>query len=630
MLKVQVPEENLQAAYLFNTGQSYRADKFFGITRDKAELTFRVWAPHAKAVHLASAQCDWMPSEAFAMHPLEETGVWEITTTALKEGDLYKYAIETPAGDVVLRTDPFAHEYEKKPGVAAVVNTCPYKWHDGLYRGRQGRRHKLNQPINIYEVHMTSWRRHTNGSYLSYRELADELIPYVKQMGYTHIEMLPITEHLLDMSWGYQSYGFFAATSRMGYLQDLQYFVDEAHKANLGVILDFVPGHFIKNYDALYRFDGTPTFEAGDVTIAENVRWGTWNFDLGKSQVQSFLISAALFWLEDVHFDGLRVDGVSNIIYLNQDAGKEDWVNEHGTAIDYAGVAFLQKLNAIIHERVPSALMFAEEATAYPGVTKPEGLGFDFKWNMGWMHDTLDFFELDYLYRTGAFNNLTFSFMYTFDEQFTLPLSHDEVVHGKKSLMHKMFGDRYNQFANLRTMMVWMMAHPGKKLRFMGSEWGQFLEWRDEEGLEWRDLQDGMNRSMQHFTAELNKLYRDEHAFWAQDFVPAGVNFSQTDQGAQGTMALMRHGKKPSDTIIMAMNTLPVQKDDYRVIVPRAGRYDVLLNTEDIAFGGTWQHIPTDYEAFLVGDHYEISVILPATGALIIKQKKQVRGKNNG
>ncbi len=560
MLKVQVPEENLQAAYLFNTGQSYRADKFFGITRDKAELTFRVWAPHAKAVHLASAQCDWMPSEAFAMHPLEETGVWEITTTALKEGDLYKYAIETPAGDVVLRTDPFAHEYEKKPGVAAVVNTCPYKWHDGLYRGRQGRRHKLNQPINIYEVHMTSWRRHTDGSYLSYRELADELIPYVKQMGYTHIEMLPITEHLLDMSWGYQSYGFFAATSRMGYLQNLQYFVDEAHKANLGVILDFVPGHFIKNYDALYRFDGTPTFEAGDVTIAENVRWGTWNFDLGKSQVQSFLISAALFWLEDVHFDGLRVDGVSNIIYLNQDAGKEDWVNEHGTAIDYAGVAFLQKLNAIIHERVPSALMFAEEATAYPGVTKPEGLGFDFKWNMGWMHDTLDFFELDYLYRTGAFNNLTFSFMYTFDEQFTLPLSHDEVVHGKKSLMHKMFGDRYNQFANLRTMMVWMMAHPGKKLRFMGSEWGQFLEWRDEEGLEWRDLQDGMNRSMQHFTAELNKLYRDEHAFWAQDFVPAGVNFSQTDQGAQGTMALMRHGKKPSDTIIMAMNTLPVQK----------------------------------------------------------------------
>lgn len=246
------------------------------------------------------------------------------------------------------------------------------------------------------------------------------------------------------------------------------------------------------------------------------------------------------------------------------------------------------------------------------------------------MHDTLDFFELDYLYRTGAFNNLTFSFMYTFDEQFTLPLSHDEVVHGKKSLMHKMFGDRYNQFANLRTMMVWMMAHPGKKLRFMGSEWGQFLEWRDEEGLEWRDLQDGMNRSMQHFTAELNKIYRDEHAFWEQDFVPAGVNFSQTDQGAQGTMALMRHGKKPSDTIIMAMNTLPVQKDDYRVIVPRAGRYDVLLNTEDIAFGGTWQHIPTDYEAFLVGDHYEISVILPATGALIIKQKKQVRGKNNG
>lgn len=629
MLKPHVLNESLQAAYLFNTGQSYRADKFLGVTRNGQELTFRVWAPHAEEIHLVSAHCDWAIHDDFAMTPLEETGVWEVTTDVLDEGDYYKYAIKTRDGEVLLRTDPFAHEYEKKPGIAAIVNTDSYKWHDGLYRGRQGRRDKLNQPVNIYEMHMTSWRRHMDGSYMSYRELADQLIPYVKEMGYTHIEMLPITEHLLDMSWGYQTYGFFAATSRMGRLQDLQYFVDEAHKANIGVILDFVPGHFIKNYDALYQFDGTPTFESGDRTIAENVRWGTWNFDLGKSQVQSFLISAALFWLEDVHFDGLRVDGVSNIIYINQDAGKEDWRNEDGTAYDYAGIAFLQKLNAIIHDRVPAAFMFAEEATAYPGVTSPEGLGFDFKWNMGWMHDTLDFFELDYLYRPGAFNNLTFSFMYTFDEQFTLPLSHDEVVHGKKNLMHKMFGDRYNQFANLRTMMVWMMMHPGKKLRFMGSEWGQFLEWRDEEPLEWRDLEDGLNRSMQHFTAELNKLYRDQHALWEQDFVPEGVDFSQTDEGYRGTMAFMRRGKKANDTLIMAMNTLPVQKNDYRVIVPKAGKYEVLLNTENSDFGGTWKHIPTEHEAFLAGDHYEISVILPATGALIIKQKKQTRGKKN-
>ena len=367
MLKPHVLNESLQAAYLFNTGQSYRADKFLGVTRNGQELTFRVWAPHAEEIHLVSAHCDWAIHDDFAMTPLEETGVWEVTTDVLDEGDYYKYAIKTRDGEVLLRTDPFAHEYEKKPGIAAIVNTDSYKWHDGLYRGRQGRRDKLNQPVNIYEMHMTSWRRHMDGSYMSYRELADQLIPYVKEMGYTHIEMLPITEHLLDMSWGYQTYGFFAATSRMGRLQDLQYFVDEAHKANIGVILDFVPGHFIKNYDALYQFDGTPTFESGDRTIAENVRWGTWNFDLGKSQVQSFLISAALFWLEDVHFDGLRVDGVSNIIYIKQDAGKEDWRNEDGTAYDYAGIAFLQKLNAIIHDRVPAALMFAGKATAYPG-----------------------------------------------------------------------------------------------------------------------------------------------------------------------------------------------------------------------------------------------------------------------
>jgi 1,4-alpha-glucan branching enzyme len=608
-------------AYLFNVGEAYRADRFLGVQRDEDTFTFRVWAPNAVAIHLVDDDTEWTAQEDHALHQLGDTGIWELTTKAAHEGMLYKYAILTQTGNVLYRTDPFAHQFEKKPGNAAVLNTMPYVWHDALYRGRQKRRNKFNQPINIYEVHLGSWRRHHDGSYYTYRELADELIDYVKKMGYTHMEFLPLTEHLLDMSWGYQSYGFFAATSRFGTIQDFQYLIDQAHQANLGVIMDFVPGHFIRNHDTLFQFDGTPTFEHAATEIADNRRWGTWNFDLGKPQVQSFLISSAMYWLEEIHVDGLRVDGVSNIIYLNQDAGKEDWQNEDGSIIDEAGVDFLQKLNHVVHERVPNALMFAEEATAYPNVTGDGGLGFDFKWNMGWMHDTLDFFEMDYLYRPGTFNSLTFSFMYTFNEKFCLPLSHDEVVHGKKSLMHKMFGDRYNQFANLRTMNVWQMVHPGKKLRFMGSEWGQFLEWRDEDALEWRDLEDALNRHMQVFTKQLNELYREERALWEQDFDPAGVTFSQTDQGYQGTMAFMRYGKKKQDTIITAINTLPIQHDHYEVVVPAAGVYDVLLNSEDETFGGTWSTIPTGYRTETRGGTHVIDIILPATSAVILKRR---------
>lgn len=616
--------------YSFNAGIDYRSQEYLGChLLPSGRAVFRVWAPHAKAVAVVGDFNEWQPTN---LKLLGENGIWQGEVESVRSGDLYKFQITAQDGQTQLKIDPFAQQFETKPGDAAIVGEeLKYRWHDSLWLARRKRMHATSRPINIYEVHLGSWQRHTDGRYYSYTELASELIPYVKNLGYTHIELMPIMEHLLDASWGYQQLGYFAPTSRFGSRQSFCGFIDQCHRANIGVLVDWVPGHFIRNYDALYQYDGTPTFEYTDLAKADNRRWGAWNFALGKQPVQSFLISSALFWLETYHLDGLRVDAVSSMLYLDYDDGRAGQVNQYGDHRNLEGIAFLKKLNTVIQQRHLDVLMIAEESSAYPQVTEPVasgGLGFDYKWNMGWMHDTLDFFSMDPLYRCDHFNLLTFAFVYMFDEHFILPFSHDEVVHGKKSLMHKMPGDRYNQFANLRTMLTYMTVFPGKQLSFMGSEWGQFLEWRDWSALEWIDLDDQLNQRMQHFTTTLNGVYRENRSLWERDHDQTGICYTYTDDAQSSTMGFIRQGKRKYDFVVAVFNFVPVERRQYRVGVPYCGQYELLLNTESQAFGGTWTKLETHFTATdhaYHGQAASFTVTLPAMGSLLIRPIKMIR-----
>lgn len=631
MIGLVLHAELADKSYLFNTGKSFKSYGFLGChLLNDHQAEFNVWAPNAKAVAVVGDFNDWQDS---ALEQIKDTGIWHLVLDGVTAGDLYKFAITGPDDERALKIDPYATQFEKKPGDAAVVmQSIDHKWKDGLWLGRRKRSNPEQRPLNIYEVHLGSWRRHDDDSYYSYQEMAAELIPYVKQLGYTHIELMPVMEHLLDASWGYQQLGYFAATSRFGTRDEFLDFVEKCHLANIGVIVDWVPGHFIRNYDALYQYDGTPTFEYQDVNRADNKRWGAWNFDLGKAQVQSFLISSAMYWLEECHLDGLRVDAVSNMLYLDYDDGKEGLTNQNGDNRNLEGIAFLQKLNQVVHQERPDVLMIAEESSAYKGVTdtvENGGLGFDYKWNLGWMHDTLKFFEMDPVYRCDNFQLLTFAFVYMYNEKFILPFSHDEVVHGKKSLMHKMPGDRYNQFANLRTMMIYLLAFPGKKLRFMGSEWGQFLEWRDWSQLEWVDLKDDMNHKMDVFTQALNEIYHDERPLWELDHLPEGMIYSNTDDAASSTMGFIRQGKRKHQFVVAAFNFVPVERKEYRIGVPYAGEYELLINTEDERYGGTWTKLETNFTADKTPFHGQpasFTVTLPAMGALLIQPTKLNRG----
>lgn len=605
--------------YLFNSGQDHESYHRFGAHRVAADRwRFLVWAPHARAVAVAGDFNHWQNT---ALQPVAQTGCWQ-GTLAAHAGQLYKLRVTTASGTVIEKIDPFAFGFEKKPGTAAILSDEPtWQWHDENWLARRHKQDVMAAPLNIYEVHLGSFKHDDDGGYLTYDQLAATLIPYVKKMGYTHIELMPLMEHLLDASWGYQLLGYFAPTSRFGAPNDFLGFVDAAHRAGIGVIMDWVPGHFIRNTDALAQFDGTATFEYADPHRADNRRWGTWNFDLGKAQVQSFLLSSAMYWLQVCHLDGLRVDAVSNMLYMDYDVGKEHDRNRDGGRENLEGLAFLRKLNTVVFAAHPDVLMIAEESSAYPKVSTPVsagGLGFNFKWNMGWMNDTLRYFSMAPSVRRAHIDWLTFSFVYVHDEQFILPFSHDEVVHGKKSLMHKMPGDRYNQFANLRVMFTWFMTFPGKKLLFMGSEWGQFLEWRDWSQLEWVDLTDDMNAKMQTFTMTLNKLYRRRPSLWAHDMTPAGLTVTIGD--ASDVLSYIRFAKNGQATIVV-LNLVPEEKQHFQVPVPSGGDYRVLLNTEDQHFGGTWQKVQRRLHArkgAMHGQPASVDVVLPAMGALVI------------
>ena len=621
-------EQLSEHIYHFNHGNHEAAYQFLGCHKvDQDGVTgyrFAIWAPHAANVYILGDFNHWQNE------PLShiEAGVWAGIIEGAERSQCYKVGIDHGNGHIEYKIDPFGFNFEIAPKDATVVwGLEDFEWSDQVWMNQQWRKNSVHSPLNIYEVHASSWRRHPDGRTYTFAELADSLIPYVKEMGYTHIEMMPLMDHPLDASWGYQITGYYAVCGRYGTLEEFKDFVNQAHQAGIGVIMDWVPGHFCRNANALAYYDGTPTFEYQDVNRANNVGWGTLNFDLGKNQVQSFLISNAMFWLKECHLDGLRVDAVSNMLYLDFDQGP--WTpNEDGSNHNRQGVAFLQKLNTTIKDHLPHVLMIAEESTDWKGIThavSEGGLGFDYKWNMGWMNDTLRFFETDPYYRPHNFRLITFVFMYQYNERYVLPFSHDEVVHGKKSLLDKIPGSRETQFETLRLLHGYMMAQPGKKLHFMGNELGQYLEWRYYSELEWKDLSFEFNREYQHYMKTLNHIGKDYKALHYYDTEPAGLTVLDADNVEQAVLTMMRQGKAKRDFLIIALNFIPVERQEYRIGVPYKGEYEVLLNSQMQEFGGRWtenlpvmktEEVPHD------GQPYSIVTTVPSLGVLYIKPKR--------
>ena len=621
-------EQLSEHIYHFNHGNHEAAYQFLGCHKvDQDGVTgyrFAIWAPNAANVYIQGDFNHWQNE------PLShiEAGVWAGIIEGAERSQCYKVGIDHGNGHIEYKIDPFGFNFEIAPKDATVVwGLEDFEWSDQVWMNQQWRKNSVHSPLNIYEVHASSWRRHPDGRTYTFAELADSLIPYVKEMGYTHIEMMPLMDHPLDASWGYQITGYYAVCGRYGTLEEFKDFVNQAHQAGIGVIMDWVPGHFCRNANALAYYDGTPTFEYQDVNRANNVGWGTLNFDLGKNQVQSFLISNAMFWLKECHLDGLRVDAVSNMLYLDFDQGP--WTpNEDGSNHNRQGVAFLQKLNTTIKDHLPHVLMIAEESTDWKGIThavSEGGLGFDYKWNMGWMNDTLRFFETDPYYRPHNFRLITFVFMYQYNERYVLPFSHDEVVHGKKSLLDKIPGNRETQFETLRLLHGYMMAQPGKKLHFMGNELGQYLEWRYYSELEWKDLSFEFNREYQHYMKTLNQIGKDYKALHYYDTEPAGLTVLDADNVEQAVLTMMRQGKAKRDFLIIALNFIPVERQEYRIGVPYKGEYEVLLNSQMQEFGGRWtenlpvmktEEVPHD------GQPYSIVTTVPSLGVLYIKPKR--------
>ena len=618
--------------WTFGRGDNFRLQEYLGAHKefegDQEGYTFRVWAPNAQAVDLIGDFTDWEARKIPMVR--NEGGVWEVFCPDAKEGDIYKYLVTRQNGHQVQKIDPLALWMEKRPNTGSIIKTIPEKnWKDGLWRARRKKLGFKERPVNIYEVHAGSWKRNEDHSSYTFKQLKEELIPYLVEMNYTHVEFMPVMAHPLGLSWGYQLMGYFALEQTYGSPEEFQDFVEECHLNNIGVIVDWVPGHFIINDDALAYYDGTPTFEYQDEHRAHNYGWGALNFDLGKNQVQSFLISSLKFWIDTYHLDGIRVDAVSNMLYLDYDSGP--WTpNIDGGNLNYEGVHFLRRLNAVIKNEHPDVMMIAEESSAGQKITGPEeegGLGFDYKWNMGWMNDILRFYEEDPVYRKFDFNLVTFSFMYAFSENFLLPFSHDEVVHGKKSLMHKMWGDRYNQFAGLRNLLTYQICHPGKKLLFMGSEFGQFLEWKSEEQLEWGNLEDEMNAKMRCFTSQLNHFYKEHKELWEIDDSFDGLEIIDADNRDQSVLSMVRKNRK-GDLLVCVFNMAPVERKDFTIGVPVSGVYEEIWNTELEEWGGVWkEHNPTVQSQDGLWKDYEqtLTFTLPALGASIWKVKRKVR-----
>ena len=576
--------------YLFNNGTNYESYKMLGAHKTEGGYFFAVWAPNAKAVSVVGDINGWNKASN-PMKKHQNTGIWEAFIKGVTDNQRYKFSIEKADGEVILKADPYAFYSEVRPDTASVTVDLTYKWNDKKWLKNRSVTEPYDKPINIYEVHLGSWKTHSDGSFLSYKEIADTLIPYVKKLGYTHIEIMPIAEYPFDGSWGYQVTGYYSANSRYGHPTELKAFVDACHKNGIGVIMDWVPAHFPRDEHGLSRFDGGYLFENPDSRLGEHKEWGTLVFDWTKTEVWSFLISNALFWLNEYHIDGLRVDAVSSMLYL--DYNRREWLpNKYGGKENLEAIEFLQTLNKAVFERFPNVLMIAEESTAWEGVTMPAdagGLGFNYKWNMGWMHDVLDYMKLDPIYRKWHHEKLTFPMMYAYSENYILSLSHDEVVHGKNSLLEKMWGTYEEKFAELRLLYAYMYAHPGKKLLFMGGEFGQFVEWRFAEELDWCLDDYELHRKMRKYCEKLNKIYKETPPLFEIEREAGewrGFKWLNADDRDNSVLSFMRINNEGTERITVILNFTTVERKGYTIGVPYEGEYEVILSSNAKAFGG--------------------------------------------
>ena len=624
------------STYLFHQGKNYEAYNILGshikTEKRKKGVQFSTWGPNAKEIYVVGDFNNFQVNTEYKLERLSENGLWSGFFPGIKAGTRYKYCIVDKDGKLgEYKSDPYAIQSELRPNTASIVyEPQNYKWNDKKWINKRNKINVLEQPINIYEIHLGSWKSNEDGDFLTYEELSNMLPEYVKEMGYTHVEFMPIIEHPLDASWGYQGTGYYAPTSRYGNLEGLKRLIDKLHQADIGVILDWVPGHFCKDAHGLYKFDGSETYEYQEEWRAENRGWGTCNFDLERPEVRSYLISNALYWYREFHIDGIRVDAVSSILYLDYSRNFGEWIpNKYGGNGNLEAIDFLKELNKAVFEEYPTALMIAEESTSWPNVTKPpslDGLGFNFKWNMGWMNDTLEYVEIDPKYRKDYHKNITFSMMYNYAENYMLPVSHDEVVHGKKSLIDKMWGDSWNKFASLRAFMGYMIGHPGKKLLFMGCEFAQFIEWREYESLQWNLLDESeINRNTHLFFKDLNRFYIENKALWELDYDYKGFNWIEADNSDQSVLIFDRRSRNYDETLIFVINFTSTVYYDYQIGVPFLGEYEEAFNTDDNRYGGSGQVM----DGVLVAEKvpyqkqpYSIKIKVPPMATLILKVKE--------
>jgi len=608
--------------HLFGEGKHERIYEKLGahvLTHEGTRgVSFAVWAPNAKSVSVVGNFNEWSGAK-HPMRRLNGSGVWELFIPRLREGELYKYEIKS-GRHKSLKADPYAFRMEVPPNTSSMVFKSKYKFRDRAWMNQRAKRQAWREPFSIYEVHLGSWRRITEDGNrsLTYREAAPMLADYALKHGFTHIEFLPLKEHPYGPSWGYQVSAYFAPSSRYGTPDDLRFLVDYLHKAGLGVIMDWVPAHFPKDAFALGRFDGTALYEHQDPRKGEHPDWGTYIFNYGRREVRNFLIANALFWLREFHLDGLRVDAVASMLYLDYSRKEGEWVpNEFGGRENLDAISFIKELNEVTHRECPRTLMIAEESTAWPAVSHPVyagGLGFDFKWNMGWMHDTLKYFQTDPLFRGGNHTALTFGLIYAWTENFILPFSHDEVVHMKGSLLNKMPGDEWQKFANLRALYAYMWAHPGKKLLFMGGEFGQWREWNETESLDWHLLESPVHQGVQSLIKDLNKLYRKHGALWEADSEASGFAWIEVDNVSENVIAFRRISPSTGKEIICVGNFSPVVRENHRIGLPRKRSYKQILNTDSEKYGGGGFGVVRSIKAEKIPSHgydYSAAITLP-------------------
>lgn len=617
--------------YLFHRGEHREVYNYMGAHLTKNSVIFRVWAPHARSVAVVGDFNNWTGYDHM-MKKINNEGIWELEIPNLKKLEKYKYRVESADRRVEMKADPYAFYSEMRPNTASIVYDIPkFKWADKRWLNK--RTTGLNKPINIYEVHLGSWKRGIHGEWLNYKDSAVMLAEYLKEMNYTHIEIMPINEYPLDASWGYQATGYYSVTSRYGTPEDFMFLVNLMHKNNIGVILDWVPGHFCKDAHGLYRFDGTPTYEYLDSRIGENKEWGTCNFDVTRNEVKSFLISNLTYWFKEFHIDGVRMDAVANMLYLSYGKdGEDDLRNKYGGKENLGAVDFFKELNSVVHDDFPDVLVVAEDSTAWPNVTKHPidgGLGFDSKWNMGWMNDTLKYFSIDPIFRYQHHGKLTFSFMYAFSENYVLPLSHDEVVHGKKSIIEKMPGYYEDKLAHTRSLYSYQMAHPGKKLNFMGNEFAHGLEWRFYESLEWHLLdQNNGNKEVQAYVKALNTLYLEDKSLWEDSWDT--FEWIEHENYTENMLAFLRKTKDFKEHLVVVFNFSGEDKKKYKIGVPENKVYNIILNSDDKKFGGKGtvkkkKYKPIDKSWNYREQHIELDI--PKNTVIFLKTEKVEKKK---